>query len=271
MTSLPEVLVRVLGPVEVIGAARPFRRAWCLELVTYLALHPGGATVDAWTTALWPDQAPPASTRFSTASDARRALGSASDGSDHLPHGVGRLRLGASVTTDWAKFRSLAAAEGPGAAEARAAALELVRGPPLCGLRAVDWAVLEGLLAGMERAIAQLAIDVGEQRLAAGDARGAELAIRRGLLVSPYDERLFRLLFVAADQQGDPAGVEAAMGELVHLVSGETVRAVRRRGPGCDGALDPAEWLHPDTVAVYRSLSRRSRRQPAGRGSRRAG
>lgn len=266
MTLLPEVVVRVLGPVEVIGAARPFRRAWCLELVTYLALHPGGVSRDAWTTALWPDHLPPAATRFSTASEARRALGSASDGSDHLPRGVGRLRLATSVTTDWAQFRSLAASRGPGAAEARAAALDLVRGPLLSGLRSVDWAVLEGQLAEMERAIVELAIDVAEQRLTRGDGRGAEFALRRGLLMSPYDERLFRLLFLAADCQGNPAGVESAMAELISLVSGE---AVHQLHPPCGRPVDPAEWVHPDTVAVYRSLSRRPRSHLSGNGRRR--
>ena len=265
MTMLPEVLVRVLGPVEVIGAARPFRRAWCVELVTYLALHPTGATADAWTTALWPDRLPPEPTRFSTVSEARRALGCASDGSDHLPRGVGRLRLAPSVTTDWAQFRSLAAVQGPRAAGAWAAALELVRGPLLGGLRSADWAVLEGLQAEMEGAIVQLAIDAAEHRLARGDGRGAELAVRRGLLVSPYDERLYRLLFAAADSKGNPAGVESAMGELLRLVSGEAVHQLRVPH---GGPVDPAEWVHPETAAMYRSLSRRPTPHAPGDGRR---
>lgn len=265
---MPEVVVRVLGPAEVIGAARPFRRAWCLELVVYLALHPSGASADAWTTALWPDQLPPAATRFSTASEARRALGCASDGSDHLPRGVGHLRLAASVTTDWARFRTLAAAHGAGAAKSWASALDLVRGPLFAGLRSVDWAVLEGLHAEMERSIVQLAIDVAEHRLAGGDGRGAELAIRRGLLVSPYDERLYRLLFLAADLQGNPAGVESAMGELVRLVSGETFQHLH---PAAGSSVDPADWVHPETMAVYRSLSRRPRPLALGGGRRLVG
>jgi DNA-binding SARP family transcriptional activator len=266
MSSLPEVVVRVLGPVDVIGATRPFRRAWCLELVTYLALHPVGVSADDWTTALWPDQLPPDATRFSTSSEARRALGCASDGSDHLPRSVGRLRLAASVTTDWAQFRSLAVAQGPRAAEAWAVALDLVRGPLLAGLRSSDWAVLEGLYAEMERSIVQLAIDVAEHRLARNDGRGAELAVRRGLLVSPYDERLYRMLFLAADRQGNPAGVESAMDELVRLVSGEVVP---QQHALCGSPVDPAEWVHPETVAVYRSLIRRPRPHPSGDGRRR--
>ena len=255
---LPEVVVRVLGPVEVVGTARPFRRAWCLDLVAYLALHPEGARADAWVTALWPDRMPPDATRFSTISDARRALGRAADGADHLPRSVGRLELATSVTTDWAQFRSLAGARGPDAPVAWAAALDLVRGPLLGGLRSSDWAVLEGLVAEMESAIVQLALDAAEHHLARRDGQSAERALRRGLRASPYDERLYRLLFLAADCQGNPSGVESAMCELVRLVSGG--------GDGhaqmpC-GPEDPARWVHPDTLAVYRSVSRRCSHDP---------
>jgi len=253
-SSLPEVVVRVLGPVEVVGAARPFRRAWCLDLVAYLALHPEGARADAWVTALWPDRIPPDATRFSTISDARRALGCAVDGADHLPRSVGRLKFATTVTSDWAQFRSLAAAHGRDAPAAWAAALELVRGPLLGGLRSSDWAVLEGLVAEMESAIVQLALDVAEHHLARGDGQSAERALRGGLRASPYDERLYRLLFLAADCQGNPSGVESAMCELVRLVAGGVGGQARMP---C-GPEDPARWVHPDTLAVYRSVSRRS-------------
>ena len=265
--TLPEVVVRMLGSVEILGAARPFRRAWCLDLVAYLALHPTGARADVWVTALWPDRIPPDATRFSTISDARRALGVASDGSDHLPRSVGRLKLATTVTTDWAQFRSLSTARGSGALTAWEAALDLVRGPLLGGLRSTDWAVLEGLAAEMEGAIVQLALDVAEHHLARKDGRRAERALRRGLHASPYDERLYRLLFLAADCQGNPAGVESAMCELVGLVSGEPVRHPHT---SC-GALDPARWVHPETLAVYHAVSRRCLHQPLGAKAGRSG
>jgi len=257
---IPEVVVRVLGPVEVIGASRPFRRPWCLELVTYLALHPAGATTDSWSTALWPEELPSDASRFSTVSEARRALGLSPDGAEHLPRANGRLRLGPGVSTDWEQFRSLSAARGPGALDAWAAALSLVRGVLFAGLRSVDWAYFEGLHAEIERAVVAVAIGAAERLLASGDGRGAELAVRRGLLASPYDERLYRLLFLAADLQGNPAGVEAAMSELLRLVSGD---ATETRHPTAGRAVDPAVWVHPETVAVYRSLSRHRRHRVA--------
>jgi len=69
-----------------------------------------------------------------------------------------------------------------------------------------------------------------------------EWAARRGLLVSPYDERLYRMLLRAADLAGNPAGVEAVMAELVRVVADEA---------------DPLASVHPSTLALYRSLSRR--------------
>ena len=88
----PAVEILVLGPVRIIGAARPFTRAWSLELVVYLAMHPGGATSDQWATHLWPNRSMAQASLHSTASAARRALGSTATGGDHLPRSHGRLR-----------------------------------------------------------------------------------------------------------------------------------------------------------------------------------
>lgn len=259
-----EVEVQILGPVGVVGAARPFRRPWALELIVYLALHPEGATADRWATALWPDRLVADPTRHSTVSAARRALGRASAGGDHLPHGRGRLRLGPAVSTDWRRFQGLASTGDPGA---WVAALGLVRGRPFDGLRTADWTVLEGVAAEVEDAVVQVARAVVRDRLAAGDGHGAERAARRGLLAAPYDERLYRDLLRAADLQGNPAGVEAAMAELVGLLGGgPPVPGTVLPTPGGKGVPRPgrpavtadlARWVHPRTAALYDLLSRR--------------
>jgi hypothetical protein len=250
--------VAVLGPVEVRGAARPFERAWTLELVVYLALHPRGAPNEAWVTALWPDRLMAAPTVHSTASAARRALGRAARGNDHLPRGQGSLRLAGTVCTDWERLCRLSAGEDP---DGWAAGLALVRGRPFEGLRNPDWTVLEGVAAEIEEGVVQLAIRLAEHRLAVGDGAGAAGAARHGLRACPFDERLYRLVLRAADRQGNPAGVESAMGDLLKLLSGE-----------CDpwtpaGQLWPwaVECLHPETAALYRALSRRPRGAAAGR------
>jgi len=259
--DLPEVVVRVLGPADVIGAERPFARAWTFELVVYLAMHPEGTSCDAWATALWPDRLLADVTRYSTVSAARRSLGRSASGADHLPRAEnGRLKLSPSVTTDWAQFLALSDAGGPAAPEAWSSALDLVRGRPFEGLRAPDWAVLEGVEAQVQDAVVQLGIKLAEWLLRDGDGRGAELAARKALRVAPYDERLYRLLLVAADRQGNPAAVDSTMAELLRLLAGGEFRVApttrSTSGHWCDRD-DPLTLVHPETAALYRSLSRR--------------
>lgn len=248
-----ELVVRVLGPVDVQGAARPFQRAWTLDLVVYLAMHPGGAPADVWSAALWPDRPVADATRHSTVSAARRALGTGDQAGSHLPRRNGRLVLGPAVTSDWARFRLAAAASGAGAPGAWESALALVRGRALDGLRAPDWAVLEGVQATIEDAVVQVALRLGQHRLEEGDGWAAERAARRALLMCPYDERLYRMVMQAADCQGNPAGVERAMAQLSSLVGGDTRPPPRTR---TRRSLDEAHWVHPETAALYRALSR---------------
>lgn len=233
----------MLGPVEVVGAARPFTRAWSMELVVYLAVHPGGVTNDRWSAALWPDRLMAPSSLHSTASAARRALGVDAEGNDHLPRAHGRLELAPSVTTDWDRFAALAGSDRP---EDWRRALGLIRGRPFDGLRAADWTLLEGILPAMESVVVDTACRCARQLLRDGDPGGAEWVARQGLKVSAYDERLYRVLLEAADAAGNPAGVEAVMRELVQLVA--------------DG-VEPYDAVHPETFELYRSLSRRPSRQ----------
>ena len=235
----PEVEVSVLGPVEIRGASRQFTRAWALELVVYLAMRPNGASNELWATALWPERLMAPSSLHSTVSVARRSLGKATDGSDHLPKSHGRLALASTVGTDWERFQRLADSDE---IEQWRAALELVRGRPFDGLRSADWAILDGTSPAIESAVVDLSGRLSGAYLRAGDPRGAEWAARRGLMVSPYDERLYRMLLRSADAAGNPSGVESVMAELVRVVADE---------------IEPIESVHPSTLALYRSLSRR--------------
>jgi DNA-binding SARP family transcriptional activator len=235
----PAIEILVLGPVEVVGAARPFTRAWALELVVYLAMHPGGATSDQWATHLWPNRSMAQASLHSTASAARRSLGSTATGEDHLPRSHGRLALGPGVTTDWDRFCRFAASPEPAAWKR---ALELIRGRPFEGLRSTDWAVFSHVQANIESLVVDVSVRRAEYCMEQEDPSGAEWSARQGLLVSPYDERLYRLLMKAADLAGNPAGVEAVMSELLQLVGGE---------------VEPYDSVHPETYDLYRSLSRR--------------
>ena len=50
------------------------------------------------------------------------------------------------------------------------------------------------------------------------------------------------MLMRAADAAGNPSGVESAMADLVRVVADD---------------IEPIESVHPTTLALYRSLSRR--------------
>jgi len=238
--GVPEVVVRVLGPIQVVGSARPFTRAWALELVVYLAMHPLGVRNEQWATALWPERAMAPTTLHSTASAARRSLGTSVSGEDHLPRAHGRLRLGPGVRSDWDRFVDLSGRSRP---DDWRSALELIRGRPFEELRSADWVVLEGIQATIEAVCVDVASRYADHCLSVADPNGAEWAARQGLKVSAYDERLYRVLLRAADAAGNPAGVESVMAELVHLVADD---------------VEPFDAVHPETLSLYRELSRRS-------------
>ena len=100
-------------PWTILGAARQFTRAWAMELVVYLAVHPGGVSNEQWATALWPEKTMAPASLHSTASAARRSLGTSASGEDHLPRSRGRLALGPDVQTDWDMFVDLSRSSGP--------------------------------------------------------------------------------------------------------------------------------------------------------------
>ncbi|MGH9046954.1 MAG: AfsR/SARP family transcriptional regulator [Acidimicrobiales bacterium] len=248
-----EIEVAVLGPAELRGVAVLFTRSAALDLVVYLAMHPAGVANETWATALWPDRLMAPATLHSTASAARRSLGRSAAGFDHLPRSHGRLRLGPGVTTDWRRFEALAGSSDP---VAWSIALDLVRGRPFDGLRCAEWTVLEGLAAQVEDHVAELAGRLSDRLLEAGRPARAAAAARRGLLASPYDERLYRRLLVCADVQGHPAGVERVMAELLAQLDGDAVKRPT-------GAFDLAV-VHPETAALYERLSRRPQRGSGG-------
>ena len=80
-----------------------------------------------------------------------------------------------------------------------------------------------------------------------GSGAEAEWMVRQALLVSPYDERLYRSLLVAMAAQGNRVRLHAAMAQL-RTLAGEATH------PGAPPA--PADCLHPATTALYRDLLR---------------
>ncbi len=242
------VEVAVLGPVAVRGTAGPFHRSAALELVVYLAFHRCGVRHAEWALAIWPERSVVPPTVHSTCSDARRALGRARDGTAHLPRG-GVLRLHESVTTDVERFASLSASEDP---RRLLRAMQLVRGSLFDGLHRTDWAVFDGTQSDIESLVARTALRGADLFVRRG--RGAEAAwmVRRALLVSPYDERLYRALLRATSAQGNRAGLRSAMAQLRTLAGEAGSRPARAPGRWHDS--NPEDCLHPETTALYRDL-----------------
>jgi DNA-binding SARP family transcriptional activator len=238
------VEVAVLGPVAVDGAAGPFRRSAALELVVYLAFHRRGVRHAEWALAIWPDRPICLSTVHSTASDARRALGRALDGRPHLPRGVD-LRLAGSVTTDVDRFAALASTDDP---RRLLGAMRLVRGPLFSGLHRADWAVFDGTQADIESLVVRTALRGADAFVQLGCGDEAEWMVRQALRVSPYDERLYRVLLRAAAVQGNRVRLRSVMAQLVTLAGG----GAHPQAP--TAALQPTDCLHAETTALYRDL-----------------
>jgi DNA-binding SARP family transcriptional activator len=237
------IAVRVLGPVKIEGLPA-IDRSWRLsELIVFMAFHPDGVTGEACREALWPDKRLPRQSLSNRLSEARRSLGVATDGQVRMRKVDGRYLLGDDVRTDWWRFQQLTSDGSDPASWMRAMAL--VRGRPFDGLAQGDWTILEGHAARITASILDLAVALSEHHLASGDPRSAEWALRRGLVVSPFDERLYRLLMRACDALGNRAGVEAA---------------IRSLAAALDWTGDPLAIVHPETALLYKQLGSRSRR-----------
>jgi len=249
--ALPEIDVAVLGPVEIRGAAQPFRRSAARELVVYLAFHRQGVRTDVWAAALWTDRRIAPSTLHSTSSVARRSLGRSESGTDHLPRRGRLLRLEGSVGTDVERFARATATPDP---QRWMDALGLVRGRLFDGLGLCDWAVLDGTQAEVESMVVDTALKAAAHFLRRGRGQEAEWAIRRGLRVSPYDERLYRALLRATELMGNRVGLRRAMEELLR-VAADGDPLCRRGGPGTLSESGHS-FLHPQTVTLFRELAR---------------
>lgn len=232
------VWIGVLGPVRVTGTTADLsRRRVATELLVYLALHPEGAFGEGIAGALWPERRVTPQTLSNRLHEVRRVLGVTPQGRSRLTKETGRHVLAPDIHCDWTDFQALTE-DGTDIDDWRRA-LSLVRGRPLEGLARGDWAVLEGFAAAIEAAILDTAVGLSESLLKGGDFLGAEWAARRGLVVAPWDERLYRQLMRAADLAGNRRGVDAALKAL----------ALALEIPG-----DPLRGVHPATAALYQRL-----------------
>jgi DNA-binding winged helix-turn-helix (wHTH) protein len=203
--SSEQVVIKVLGPVEIEGWREVPKRRIVSELACYLALHAtrpiSGEVLRA---ALWPDVDSEAGAKSlrNYMSELRRALGS-----ENVPTARGTgYSVSSSVQCDWTQFTQLVKSTqwaGSNEAELLRDALSLVRGRPFTGVT-YNWAFSELMVSEMEVGISDGARRLAAISMASGDPATAAFAARRGLLVTPFDVTLWEIaLQAAAGMSGD--------------------------------------------------------------------
>ncbi|MFE0147239.1 BTAD domain-containing putative transcriptional regulator [Nonomuraea sp. NPDC059007] len=217
----PAVEIRLLGPIEIIGPEplEAGRMAIAVELLIYLATHPGGVHPVVLGGVLWP-RGVQAMVRDATIARVADWLGE-----EHLfTDDAGRLRLGPGVRTDWVLFRELVR-RSHGDATARAVildkALGLVRGPLLSGRPPgrYAWLAADELEYDVAAGVADAAHRLCEIRLAHGEPDAAVAAARAGLLLAADDEGLWRDLLRATHATGDQVRLRAVVDGLTRRSS----------------------------------------------------
>lgn len=242
ISETPEITVKLLGPVEIVGAVHKVWRPRMLESIVYFALHPDGVSKATWVSAIWPDQHVSRDSLNTMLWQLRKALGCDKYGNRHFPSGSEtnskRLKLAQSVTTDVVQFRRLS--QSPNIDDWKEA-LKLVRGRPFDGIIDSGWVVFEGHLAEVESLVTKCAIELSEQSFENDDPETALWSARQGLLAVPYDERLWRIVLRAtyAISKSIPS-LESVMNELLSVL----------------GYKDSPEKISIQTLNLYNALCR---------------
>lgn len=243
-----EVEVRVIGTVDVQGAAQPFTSRRALDLVTYLAFHPEGADRDQLRAHLWPPDHPPSeSTLANTVSRARKALGVDDDGKPYLPRVTpkGIYRLRPEVGTDVARFEALVSAartdNGEQGRQHLQTALELVRGTPFTGGTGdmYRWADF-GLRTQIDCMVDTAAHELAKRCLEADDPEGTRRTVMTSLRLVGVCEECYRWRLLAAAE--NPTELRQIMAELQGLLKRE------------NGQPEGDDLISPDLLELYEQL-----------------
>lgn len=213
--SAPAPRVRVLGDVSIDGTRgqRPGLARRAREVITYLALNPGGSEV-AFTEAIFPGQAGGLKVRKNRNEYmrvARKWVGWADDGHPFVcmvPQGGYAL---SGVGVDWIDFQQLTGDDITAACTADLrAALSLVRGRPLSGLEEQRWDWAMPIKTAMVDAVVKVSREVTSRGLRDGDLSAAAAAAEIGVMVAPWDEGLWD----AAETVAHATGGRGASEEL---------------------------------------------------------
>ncbi len=206
----PTISIAVLGPLAIEGLHHRIKRAATRELLTYLALHPRGASRDELVEALWPAQ-DPARTRprfYQSVTEARKALGEA------WVHQDERYQLDrAKVCIDLDDLNNLATSDAdPNALER---ALALWRGEPLEG---TDYLWADSHIRNLCATLLHLLERVGRHRLNHNDAKGALQIAEQAITLDRLHEPSWRLALQAEQALGQREGITRRYDELTQTL-----------------------------------------------------
>lgn len=214
-------LIRLFGPVEVVGAHGPVeqsKRASLTEMLAYMHLRPGARDTD-FCADLWPGRRIAASTRLTAASKARRWLGVDHREVHYLPRAdgmTGGYTLRDEVRSDWSLIRRVAASRKDMTVQQLAAALKLVRGKPFEGVPRDRYSWTSVIHEQMVQDVVDVAHELAERALDAGDTETALWATERGLVADPIPEQLWRDRLMAA--RGD-VQLHRHLSRLMHAIA----------------------------------------------------
>ncbi len=202
----------LLGEVDLVACdgSRPARAAGrCLECCAWLLSNPGATPTQMRESLMVAE-----STRRSNMSRLRGWLGKGPEG-EHLPDAYsGRIRLAASVSSDWERFQSLLAGGVNRAGETSLAeALALVRGTPL-GSFEFQWSWAEQLRSDMVNMIIDAAAVLADRCTARGEHALADWAISQGIRAAGDVEPLVVRRIRSLAQRGDRTRVDQQVLQL---------------------------------------------------------
>ena len=251
----------ILGPVELtgVGPADAARGPLFTEALVLLLFNRAGLPAAVFARALWPRGITPAA-RDRMLRDMRDWLGNGADGPRLVIAPNGLVRLSDDVRADWDEFQAAYCEAGhladaayhsvdglgfgdqqwDAADAALVRALQLVRGELLADRPPgrYSWLGFGTQETEVPAVIGDAAHRLATQRLARGDAVGAQWAAQQGLLGAPDDERLVQIKIRGIAAEGDRERLRDVVADL-------KVRAWYRYGE---------TDLHPSTSAVVSEL-----------------